>query len=197
MRSRQDLLTVVEPDLATASFSASSIGVQSPAGLLGVLAYGMEYQEEPALDLAVNTFAAVLRLGLLDANFREALVSHEEFADLSRKLILLDSRERIRKRTLALIHELIEDGECLADAQESETPRPIARYFRDLALDTLPIAAGVPDQCEELFCLLNLFVRKAATTERDVGSLHSVAALVAKLLMDHESSEVGILRHDL
>ena len=150
-----------------------------------------------SLPLIANTCDAILHLGQMEAPFWAFLTKDSTFRVLVRKLVLLDPRRPVRMAALELFESFVATGappSKKASQGESASAKStewlgLARYLWPIVSELVPETLELPDQCHELFRLLEELIVRL----RGQVNLAELASPTSRLLLRHQTNEVGAL----
>jgi hypothetical protein len=155
-------------------------------------------KDDVGISLISNSFAAILRLGLLQTSFWKEISTDDAFHKVILELVLLDMRKSVRGIAVNLIEDAI-DNECQRafnastdhSHPDSAPSYPIAGYFWNIIRSVLTQAVNVPAQCQELFRASHFLLIRVAKTMPEVLDLEKLLQQTSGLLLRHTSSEVS------
>ncbi|KAJ6444692.1 ubiquitin C-terminal hydrolase [Purpureocillium lavendulum] len=153
--------------------NANPIDMPAPKRLVELLSNAVKCED----DADVSFWAEVAKVG--------------ELRELLQALVLYDCRRGVRIAVVDLLESYMDldapMGETPVDISPSERPttQRLARYLWPVISDLVCDAVELPDQCQELFRLLNrLLVRLRGQVD-----LESLAFQTGKLLLEYETTE--------
>lgn len=190
-------LTIADPDLAETGFDAAKLGINLPERFVAILSNAVKSREELALPLIVHTFAAIMRLGLLDSKFWESVTASEIFRDVVSNLVLFDSRDKLRAMVIKMIQESADCEDELPDASSDQADdhgqlsHRIARYFWVLGTGLMTEAVMEPTRCCELFDLLHSLMDNTFASRPNLVDFRALAVQASGLLVRHEPTEAS------
>lgn len=163
-----------------------------PDRLVEILSYATSCPGESPLVAAHVALFTCLRLSLTDEQFWTKLSANSGFRQVLRRLLLTDPRQNARVHSAKSIQDFFSLTEHAGAryASAASINGLVTKYFWAVTSDLMAEATGFPQQCEDLFRLVQFLLIRINKQAPDLLDIANLAAQVSQLLLDHTTTEV-------